>query len=95
MYVIVGTHKILDQNLDSYVEGIQRHAATSRNEPGCIRYEVLRDLGDPTTFLLYEVFEDNAAYEAHAASGHHESWMAMSKDWRVDEARTRRVMNFV
>ena len=95
MYVIVGTHKILPDFLDSYVENILAHAARSREEPGCVRYEVLRDLDDPTTFLLYEVFEDEAAYDAHAASDHHGHWMAMSKDWRVHEARTRRVMDFI
>ena len=95
MYVIVGTHKILPEYLGPYVENIRLHAERSRGESGCVRYEVLRDLDDPTTFLLYEVFEDEAAYETHAASDHHESWMAMSKDWRVHEARTRRVMDFI
>ena len=95
MYVIVGTHKILPEFLDGYIQNIKRHAASSQEEPGCSRYEVLRDLDDPTTFLLYEVFEDEAAYKAHAASDHHETWMEMSKDWRVHEARTRRKMGFI
>lgn len=34
-------------------------------EPGCLRFDVFRDEGDPDVFLLYEVYADAAAYERH------------------------------
>ncbi len=42
----------------------------SLDEPGCRAYEVHRDPDDGDRFLLYEVYDDEAAYEAHADSPH-------------------------
>ena len=95
MYVIVGLHTIRPEHVGEYIEQVSVHAANSRAEPGCARYEVLRDLDAPNVFALIEVFEDEAAFERHRAADHYERWMAMSAGWRVDEARVRRVMDFV
>ena len=95
MYVVVGLHTIRPEHIDEYVEQVSVHAANSRTEPGCVRYEVLRDLDAPNVFALIEVFEDEAAFESHRAAAHYERWMTMSAGWRVDEARVRHVMDFV
>lgn len=42
----------------------------TRAEPGCVTYEVARSVDDPTAFLLYEVYRDKEALDAHAASQH-------------------------
>ena len=47
----------------------------SRAEPGCHHYQAHRSLDDPRTFFLYEVYEDKAAFEAHASSEHFEQYV--------------------
>lgn len=42
----------------------------SRTEEGCLRYEVAQALEDPTRFMLFEQYVDEAALEAHSASDH-------------------------
>jgi quinol monooxygenase YgiN len=42
----------------------------SRGEPGCLVYQCHRDPENPRAFLLYEQYEDEAAYQAHASSPH-------------------------
>ncbi|MGV1049622.1 MAG: putative quinol monooxygenase [Solirubrobacterales bacterium] len=42
----------------------------SRAEPGNLAYQVHRDPRDPRIFLIYELYEDEAAYAAHGASEH-------------------------
>lgn len=42
----------------------------SRAEPGNLVYQVHRDPNDPRVFLIYERYEDEDAYAAHAASEH-------------------------
>ena len=37
----------------------------SRAEPGCRAYIVNRSVDDPNVFLLYEQYEDAAAFDAH------------------------------
>lgn len=82
MYVVVGFHKIKPECVDDYIANIRGHAERSNAEPGCARYEVLRDADDPALFMLYEVFQDEVAFRTHQDSEHHERWMTMSADWR-------------
>lgn len=42
----------------------------SRKEPGCNAYEVHQSTEDPRQFLLYEVYEDEAALQSHSESEH-------------------------
>jgi quinol monooxygenase YgiN len=42
----------------------------SRAEPGCRFYQPTVDPEDARAFVLIEVYDDEAAYEAHQASAH-------------------------
>ena len=42
----------------------------SVKEPGVVRFEVGRSTDDPNVFVLWEVYRDQAAVEAHKASPH-------------------------
>ena len=37
-------------------------------ESGCVSYSVFRDIGEPDICWLWEVFADEAAFEAHRSS---------------------------
>lgn len=53
------------------VEGLLLEiASASRAEPGCRLYRVHRARETPGSFLIYEVYDDDAAFEAHVASEH-------------------------
>jgi quinol monooxygenase YgiN len=45
-------------------------APQNRAEPGCRMFVVHESSDDPRTFFLYEQYDDEAAFEAHAASDH-------------------------
>ena len=45
-------------------------ASASRAEPGCRLYRLHRAREAPRSFLIYEVYDDQAAFEAHVASEH-------------------------
>ncbi|PSB05277.1 putative quinol monooxygenase [Merismopedia glauca] len=42
----------------------------TRQESGCIRYELLQNLSDPTEFTFIEEWESEAALNAHLSSAH-------------------------
>jgi quinol monooxygenase YgiN len=44
--------------------------ASCRDEPGCRRFDVLEQIGDPDCILLYEIYDDRAAFEAHKKTSH-------------------------
>lgn len=49
---------------------IRQLAPLSRAEPGCRFYQPHADPAEPGVFRLFEVYDDEAAYQAHAGSEH-------------------------
>ena len=55
---------------DRVVAVLDELARATRAEPGCVQFQPNRSTADPTRFLLYEEYADEAAFEAHGASEH-------------------------
>ncbi len=49
---------------------------SERDEPGCLRFNVLQDPNDENTYYFYEVYENDTAVEAHRAMPHYATWRA-------------------
>jgi autoinducer 2-degrading protein len=45
-----------------------------RDEPGCLRFDVLQDANDANRFYFYEVYADDAAFSAHGQAPHFARW---------------------
>ena len=64
---------------DRFLQGIETDALGSeRDEPGCLRFNVLQDPADEDTYYFYEVYEDEAALAAHARAPHYAAWKAVA-----------------
>jgi quinol monooxygenase YgiN len=50
---------------------LSRHAAATRAEPGCRQFVALRGTEDRDSFVLYEHYDNRAAFDAHLASPHY------------------------
>lgn len=92
MYAILGTIRVKPEHLDDFVRHVVDHAARSLDEPGCLRYDVLQDAGDPLTICLYEVFRSEADLDVHHEQEHYHAWMALSREWRDRASYSRRVL---
>ena len=92
MYTILGTIKVLPQHLAEFLVHVRMHAEASASEPGCLRYDVLQDVGDPLTVCLFEVFRSEADLAVHRQQPHYQRWMALSHDWRDRSVYSRRVL---
>ncbi len=95
MYTVLGFNKILPEHIDDYIENMRICAEKSNQEPGCIRYEVMQDLEDPSIMCLFQVFADDDAYQIHQDSEHHRVWMELSGSWRDPSGRTRNQMTYI
>ena len=65
-----------------------------RDEPGCIRFDILKNSEEPNLFHLYEVYEDEAALDAHRNAPHYKKWRATVEDW-FDGDISRVMMNTI
>jgi (4S)-4-hydroxy-5-phosphonooxypentane-2,3-dione isomerase len=52
---------------------------SERDEPGCLRFNVLQDGKDENVYYFYEVYRDEAALEAHRATPHYAVWRAAAE----------------
>lgn len=49
-------------------------------EPGVLRFDVLRDADAPNRYILYEVYHDHEATEAHKQTAHYARWKECVSD---------------
>ena len=67
------------------------HAKSSLDlEPGCLRYDISVDPLEGASFLLYQVYEDEAAYLTHRELPHYADFRILTDPW----VRTRRVLTY-
>lgn len=57
--------RIKPENVDAFMREVTANALAARAEPGCRQFEVLVDPQDKTSLMLFEVYDDEAAFQAH------------------------------
>ena len=62
--------------VDAFIPRALENATESRAEPGCRQFDVLVDSQDPTRVMLYEIYDDEDAFEAHQQSAHFKRYVA-------------------
>ncbi len=70
------------------LDALERLSPLSREEPGCRFYQAYRDPAEPRVFHIFEIYDDEAAVEAHGASEHFQTY-ALGQAIPVLESRQR------
>ena len=71
MFVIIATFNLKPGSAAAFNPLIIENAEASvREEPGCSQFQVLHEEGDADTIILYEVYDDEAAFQSHLESAH-------------------------
>jgi quinol monooxygenase YgiN len=69
--------RIKPESVDAFMRLLAENAAHSRDsEPGCKQFDVLVDPSDRTKVMLYEVYADDKAFEAHQQTPHFRKYLA-------------------
>jgi autoinducer 2-degrading protein len=76
MFVLSVDLRIKPENVEAFTRKAIENAADSRKEPGCRQFDVLVDPKDRTKVLLYEVYADEKAFEAHQQTAHFKKYVA-------------------
>ena len=75
-FVLVVSIKIKPENVERWMRMALENAREARKEPGCRQFEVLVDPKDRTKVLLFEIYDDEKAFEAHQATPHFKKYLA-------------------
>ena len=60
--------RIKPGKVDSFMTQVREIAKAVRSEPGCRQFDVLVNPDDDTDVMLFEVYDDQKAFDAHQAS---------------------------
>jgi (4S)-4-hydroxy-5-phosphonooxypentane-2,3-dione isomerase len=77
--------------VEAFAVAIALNAKTSREaEPGCKQFDVCRDAANTQLFFLYELYDDEAAVQAHLNAAHFLQMSAATAGW-VESKIARRM----
>ncbi|MEW6690389.1 MAG: putative quinol monooxygenase [Pseudomonadota bacterium] len=68
--------RIKPENVDRWMKMVLENASAARKEPGCRQFEVLVDSEDRAQVMLFEVYDDDKAFEAHQQTPHFKKYLA-------------------
>lgn len=70
-FAVVVDFEIDPDQVDAFRIAMLQQAKNSLElEEGCRQFDVFTDAQTPTIFVLYELYDDEAAFEAHLESDH-------------------------
>ena len=67
---------IKPENVDAFMQKVSENGKAARSEPGCRHFDVLVDPDDKTKVMLYEIYDDQQAFEAHQAGAAFKKYLA-------------------
>lgn len=75
MFILSVDLCINPENVEVFIAKALENATHSRQEPGCSQFDVLVDPKDRTRAMLYEVYLDQRAFDAHQQSAHFKKYI--------------------
>lgn len=78
---------IKEDRIDDFLETMEEDATKSRDQaldPGCLRFDLLRDRDNSTNFVFYEAFTDDEAVAHHKTTDHYKKWAGFKASGGVE-----------
>jgi autoinducer 2-degrading protein len=81
MLALIVSLRVKPDQRDRFLAAAEDDSICSpRDEPGCLRFDVLQDHQDENHFYFHEVYQDQAAFEAHTQAPHYARWRAAAAE---------------
>lgn len=94
MYVVTVSFQIDPEHVAEFQEAMLVNARSSVDkEPGCRRFDVSVDENDPACFFLFEVYDDETAFQKHMATDHFATVSRVIELWVLE--KTLKILRMV
>lgn len=84
MYVVFVHVHCKPEHREAFVEASLANARATVREPGNVRFDVCQQADDPNRFVLYEVYRDESAMQAHKETEHYARWRDTVAPWMAE-----------
>jgi autoinducer 2-degrading protein len=89
-FVLTVEFEVKPENVERFHVLIAENARSSvANEPGCRQFDVTQAQDQPNRILLYEVYDDVAAFEAHTTMPHVAAFFAEARPMITSQTARR------
>jgi autoinducer 2-degrading protein len=75
--------EIAPAEMDKFLVAIKENGAATVKEPGCQRFDIMVLAGKPNQVFLYEVYDNDAAAQAHRQTDHFKKYAATTANMVV------------
>lgn len=84
MYVTIVHVHVKAEHVADFIAAIRANHLASVHEPGNLRFDILQSADDPTRFVAYEAYRDEASAKAHKETAHYQIWRDTVTDWMAE-----------
>jgi autoinducer 2-degrading protein len=84
MFVTLVHCHVKPEHAEAFEDACRANCEASGRENGNIRFDLLRQGDDPTRYVLYEWYVDEAAARAHKDTPHYAEWREATADMFVE-----------
>jgi (4S)-4-hydroxy-5-phosphonooxypentane-2,3-dione isomerase len=82
MVVLHVTIQVKAEHAAEFLETARYDAEHSeKDEPGCLRFDVIQDRDEANRFYFYEVYKDDVALKAHRETAHFKLYFEKTQPW--------------
>ena len=92
MIVLLAKSRVLEGKEQEFISIAEKLVKATREEAGCIYYDLVQDASDSRTFYFVEKYQDEAAVEFHKASVHFQTYVPMMNDLREGPSEVTKCM---
>jgi quinol monooxygenase YgiN len=89
-YTLIVDFEVKDGTADQVLALVSENARNSvEKEPGCLQFDVMQAQDNPNRIMLFEVYADEAAFQAHGKSAHIQEFLAKARPMFVKTTMTK------
>ncbi len=91
MFIVSVKVTVKPEHIDDFIQISLANARGTRQEPGNIRFDLLRSNEAANEFMLYEIFRDEEAMRFHQQTEHYLAWRDAVADWMAEPRKATRL----
>lgn len=89
-FVVIAEFAVEPEHKQEFLEVcVYDHERSTADEPGCRQFDVIVSDEEPNAVVLYEIYDDKAAFDAHLATPHFTVFADALKKFGVTTVRVR------
>jgi|SRR3954469_11287097 autoinducer 2-degrading protein len=89
-YTLIVDFEVKDGTADQVLALVSENARNSvEKEPGCLQFDVMQAADNPNRLMLFEVYSDEAAFQAHGKTAHIQEFLAKARPLFVKTTMTK------